>query len=572
MHHGGMEQRTDSDNGRFKVGNFFFGAVMLIIFAPLFSLMLLLDCHGPGLGQWVRVPCRIVHSEVVREEPDRFVLTAVFTYERNGRTLEAHWLQGASEITVLRHHGEDGDAVRESWERMAKREFVFGRLEERLPILAKYAPGTEHVCLVDSLSPEVAVLPVDAPGTGSQADSGGNLVVGVVVVVLWVGAIALVASAFPSVRRRLPGDPKELAKAFVLSLFGLSFATVGLAHMPDAIRSHALAAGPWRAVPATVLYAGTTSHRSDSSTLYSVRVGYEYEIGGETFEGDRYDSPVSETSSSRIPDRRKLDAAYPEGKKIRVWVSERDPRRSVLRHPGEHEGIAWVLVFLSFGFFGFAAVGCGLYLLQRELARGRCIGARNRWTLKRWRAGTILLAVMTVLANLLGWGFAIAFLGGPHEPIDRLAAVFPAAGAGLAVLLAFRLVRDARAPDLALVLTAPDPDDPARALLDWRLAPRADLAALELLLSDDADDSRRNPTNILIVRYEAPSIPAAATETLPLPLPYFREPSLASMSGRGRRVIVPPRHCIAVRFTLRSATRPLVLTYPLPDGLPVSPV
>ncbi len=546
---------------------------MLIIFAPLFSLMLLLDCHGPGLGHWVRMPCRIVRSEVVRENPGRFVLTAVFTYERDGRTLEAHWLQGASEITILRHHGEDGDAVRESWESLAKREFVFGRLEERLPMLAKYAPGTEHVCLVDSLSPEVAVLPVSLPGTGSQADPVGNLFVGSFLIPLWGGGIILVAGAFPSVRRRLPGNPKELGKALFLTLFGLPFATIGLASLPGALRVHALATGPWRAVPATVLYAGTASHRSDSSTRYSVRVGYEYEIDGETFEGDRYDSPVTETSYSRSPDRRKLDAAYPEGKKIRVWVSERNPRRSVLLRPGAHEGIAWVLVFLSFGFSGFAATGGGLYLLHRELARGRCVGTQNRWVLKRWRAGTILLAVMTVLANLLGWGFAIAFLGGPHEPIDRLAAIFPAAGVVLAVLLAIRLVRDARAPDLALVLTSPDPDDPSRALLNWRLTPRADLATLELWLSDDAEYTRRPTSNSRrIARHEAPSIPAAATETLPLPLPYFPKPSQGSrIHARGMRTIVPPRYCITARFTLRTSSRPLVLSYPLPDTLPVAP-
>ena len=568
-----MEQRTDSDNGRFKAGNFFFGAVILVLFAPLFSLMLLLDCHGPGLGHWVRVPCRIVRSEVVRENPGRFVFTAVFAYERDGRTLEAPWLQEPSSGTILLHRGRDADAVRESWESSAKREFMFGRLEDRLPMLAKYAPGTEHVCLVDSLSPEVAVLPVSLPGTGSQADPGGNLVVGVAVIELWVGGIVLVATAFPSVRRRLPGDPQELAKAFVLTLFGLPFATIGLTHMPEAIRSHALVAGPWRAVPATVLYAGTTFYGSGSPPLYSVRVGYEYEIGGETFEGDRFDSPISDTGYSRHPDIRKLEAAYPEGKKIRVWVSERDPRRSALRRPGAHEGIAWDLFFLSFGFLGLVATGGGLYLLHRELARGRCIGTQNRWVLKRWRAGTILLAVMAVLANLLGWGFAFAFLGGPHEPIDRLAAIFPAAGVVLAVLLVIRLVRDARAPDLALVLTSPDPDDPAHALLEWRLAPRTDLAALELWLSDDAEDSRRpTPNSRRIARHEAPSIPAAATETLPLPLPYFPKPSQGSrIHARGMRTIVPPRYCITARFTLRTSSRPLVLSYPLPDTLPVAP-
>lgn len=561
-----MEQRTDSDDGRFKVGNIVIGAIMLLFFAPLFSLMLV-DCQG----HWVRVPCRIVRSEVVRKNPGHFVFSAVFAYERDGRTLEAPWLQEPESGTILLHRGEDGDTVLEHWDSMAKREFVFGRLEERLPLLAKYAPGTGHICLVDSDYPEIAVLPVEPPGTGRHVDPEGYLVVVVGVIELWVGGIVLVACAFPSVRRRLPGDPRKLATPFLLTLFGLPFATVALAHLPGALRSHAIAAGPWREVPATVLYAGSTFASSGSPPLYSVRVGYEYEIGGKTFESDRFDSPLYDTAYSRHPDQRKLDAAYPEGRKIRVWVSERDPHRSSLRRPGGHDGLAWTLFYLSFGFLGFATITGGLYQFHRELSRGRCIGTKNRWTLKRWRAGTLLLAVMTVLANMLGWGFAIVFLGGPHEPIDRLAAVFPAAGVGLAVLLVFRLVRDARAPDLALVLTAPDPDDPSRALLDWHLAPRADLAALELLLSDDADDSRRNPTNILIVRYEAPSIPAAATETLPLPLPYFREPSLASMSGRGRRVIVPPRHCIAVRFTLRTATRPLVLTYPLPDGLPVSP-
>lgn len=260
----------------FDFGRMLFGCVF-VAFVSVFVWIMSDVFVAPSLNGYETAHCRIVKSSIEMEKVDRFVFTAEFAYEHLGRSYKSNSLC-----------------------RPEQSEFEFSRLASRLPILEKYAPGTEHECLVNPANPFDAVLAVENPAEDPDALSGntGPIVAGMVLALFLSFGAFMIVSAFPSVRRfGTPPRMKKLLVAVVLVLFGSPFMTVGSLGLVRHVRewSEAKAYVP---VPAKVLYSGMYSSRAGgrhSHTVYGVRVGYEYNVDGKKYEGDRLS--ISQISS-----------------------------------------------------------------------------------------------------------------------------------------------------------------------------------------------------------------------------------------------------------------------------------
>ncbi len=113
-------------------------AVNIFFVLFLFSLFASASSSAPSTRGWAEVPCRIESSSVERRRVDDFAFTAEYSYYWNGLMHRAAALDRPGGT----HH-------------------TFHRLETRLPLLEKYAHGTDHVCLVDPGNDDNAVLPVE---------------------------------------------------------------------------------------------------------------------------------------------------------------------------------------------------------------------------------------------------------------------------------------------------------------------------------------------------------------------------------------------------------------------------
>ena len=109
----------------FDFGRMVFGCVF-VAFVSVFVWIMSDVFFAPSLKGYETVPCRIVKSSVMMEKVNRFIFTAEFAYEHHGRTYKSNSLRRPG-------HGE----------------FEFSRLASRLPLLERYAPGTEHECRVN---------------------------------------------------------------------------------------------------------------------------------------------------------------------------------------------------------------------------------------------------------------------------------------------------------------------------------------------------------------------------------------------------------------------------------------
>lgn len=109
----------------FDFGRMVFGCVF-VAFVSVFVWIMSDVFFAPSLKGYETIPCRIVKSSVKMEKVNRFIFTAEFAYEQHGRTYKSNSLRRPG-------HGE----------------FEFSRLVSRLPLLERYAPGTEHECRVN---------------------------------------------------------------------------------------------------------------------------------------------------------------------------------------------------------------------------------------------------------------------------------------------------------------------------------------------------------------------------------------------------------------------------------------
>ena len=451
----------------FAFGRMVFGCA-IVAFVSVFVWFMSDALFTPSLKGYEAVPCRIVKSSVKMEKVNRFIFTAEFAYEHNGRTCKSNSLR-----------------------KPGRGEFEFNRLASRLPLLEKYAPGTEHECRVNPENSFDAVLAVENPVEDPDALSGntGPIVAGMVLALFLLAGVFMIASAFPSVRRLVTTPRvKKLLIPIGLVLFGCPFMTVGsiglLQHVRE--RSEAKAYVP---VPAKVLYSGMYSFRSGGRhphTSYSVRVGYEYAVGGKKYEGDRL--AISQVSSNNYDHHRHLANKYKKGDVVTAYVSPDDPRKSVLEKSGGLGDIGWMAFMGLFGAVGFAIVVGGL-LTMFSLLRGSN-GAPlsfERRILKRSHANWVIPGLFTVVWNVFSWSFVLGFVGEEQvrrfDPLLFILVIFPLVGIFLIGCFIFEIVRELRAPRLVLTLSCAMWKQGSPAQVDWSLENPEEIESLEITLA-----------------------------------------------------------------------------------------
>ena len=450
----------------FDFGRMVFGCIF-VAFVTVFAWIMSDALFTPSLKGYETVPCRIVKSSVKMEKVNRFIFTAEFSYEHNGKTCKSNSLR-----------------------RPGRGEFEFSRLASRLPLLEIYAPGTEHECLVSPENPFDAVLAVENPVEDPDALSGdtGPIVAGMVLALFLLAGVFMIASAFPSVRRLVTTPRvKKLLIPIGLVLFGCPFMTVGSIGLAQHVRERSEAKA-YVPVPAKVLYSGMYSFRSGGRhphTVYSVRVGYEYAVDGKKYEGDRL--AISQVSSNNYDHHRHLANKYKKGDAVTAYVSPDDPRKSVLEKPGGLGDIG-VMGFMGlFGVVGFAIIVAGLWMTLSFLrgSNGAPLSFERRF-LKRSYAELWVLCLFAFVWNVFSWSFVLVFVG--EEQVSRFdprllfLAIFPLVGLFLIGVLLWKIVRELRAPRLVLTLSCAMWKQGSPAQVDWTLENPEEIESLEVVL------------------------------------------------------------------------------------------
>ena len=481
---------------------------------------------GRATADWQEVPCRIESSSVERRAVDNFAFTAQYAYYWNG---------------LLRHST--------ALNRTNATHYAFSSLADRLPLLEKYAPGTEHVCRVDPANDDTAFLPVERPGdTASGAKNVGWALFGAFFLLAVLAGIWQIVEAFPETRRLWDGRLKKAIPALCLLLFGLPFALAGASMLfSEALPSLKLSREDFVAVPGKVLYTGTVSHSGNRSITYSPVVAYEYDFQGQKYENDSFNGPQGDYSTSDRRSVRQVARSYQPGSTVEVWVLPSNPRHSALRPVGDTVKYGTLGASVLFLLVGLGVSGAGLFLLVRALG-AKPAAQPGQWTLRRSCTNTLFLGAFAGFWNLLAWSMALVFMGepGPRDPMMLFFWVFPLIGLGVAAAFAVSLRRDLRAPKLAMTLSLPDGATPT---LDWRLDDPSDLRSLSIRLEGLAPgyEGRDHVVFSILVRKHPAPVPESWRETFSFPPDDAEKWRLSA--------------------TLENPTsrRPLLLHYPLPD-------
>ena len=225
---------------KFLFGHFLFGCVWLAYIGGMASLALSVILRS-NLKEYDSTTCRIERADVRQTSIDSFAFTAEFTYEYGGKTIKATSLG-----------------------RPNQQEFEFSRLEARLPLLEKYAPGTVHVCRVNRENPSDGVLPVEnpVPELGGIWQVPVIACVCIVVTIFLSVGLGMIAFAFPGLRRKATkAVKKRLGGAFAM-LFALPFGIIGIGIIASTILTQKEASG-FIPVQAKILYSGVASQLYD---------------------------------------------------------------------------------------------------------------------------------------------------------------------------------------------------------------------------------------------------------------------------------------------------------------------
>jgi hypothetical protein len=456
-----MKQKKGFEFGRMVCG------CAIVVFVSV-SVWFMSDAlFTPSLKGYEVVPCRIVKSSVKMEKVNRFIFTAEFAYKHNGRTCKSNSLR-----------------------KPGRGEFEFNRLASRLPLLEKYAPGTEHECRVNPENPFDAVLAVENPVEDPDALSGntGPIVAGMILALFLLAGVSMIASAFPSVRRLVTTPRvKKLLIPIGLVLFGCPFMTVGSIGLVQLVRER-YEAKSYVSVPAKVLYSGMYSFRSGGRhphTVYSVRVGYEYAVDGKKYEGDRL--AISQISSNNYDHHRHLANKYKKGDAVTAYVSPDDPRKSVLEKSSGLGDIGAMAFMGLFGVVGFAIIVAGLWMTLSFLrgSNGAPLSFERR-ILKRSHANWVIPGLFTVVWNVFSWSFVLGFVGEEQvrrfDPLLFILVIFPLVGIFLIGCFIFEIVRELRAPRLVLTLSCTMWKQGSLAQVDWSLENPEEIESLEIAL------------------------------------------------------------------------------------------
>ncbi|GAB4248859.1 MAG: hypothetical protein OHK005_15490 [Candidatus Methylacidiphilales bacterium] len=136
-----------------------------------------------------------------------------------------------------------------------------------------------------------------------------------------------------TVSKSTNGNMLIISLGTVFALAGL--VTTGIFSIP--IWTELAGLSGYVATPATVLSSEVRTHSGDNVT-YSVHIRYRYEVGGITFESDRYD--LMNLSSSGRADKDKIVQRYPPGASFTCYVAPTQPELAVIRNDWQ-----WIYLF-----------------------------------------------------------------------------------------------------------------------------------------------------------------------------------------------------------------------------------
>ena len=520
----------------FEFGRLLFGTAFVAFVCVFFTIMSG-DLFKPSLKGYETVPCRIVQSSVKMESVKQFRFSAEFSYERQGKTYKSSSLCSPGERT-----------------------FEFEHLASRQPLLEKFAAGTVHECLVNPNDPWDAVLavedPVESPG---ELGIAGPVLALIVLLLFFSVGVFLMATAFPAVRRLGTPRVKKLLVSGFLVLFGVPFATIGTGGLVHYF-SERSESDSYVPVQAKVLYSGLYSFRSGGRhphTSYGVRVGYEYVVNGKKYECDRL--AISNMTSNNYSHQQHVAGKYKKGDTVTAFVSQSDPRKAILEKP---KGLGELGMLLGMGLFGLLgiAVICGgiwsLFSALRTSAKDTLSFEGRR--LKRTHAW-LFIAVFAIVWNVFSWSFVFAFVGEEQfkriEPGLLVLAIFPLVGLLLLGTFVYMVVREIRAPRLALSLTCAmwKPGSPAQ--VEWSLQDADEVESLEIILEGSQMVGSGKHSHKVVVssksccRHDQSMVPGAGSFGFTVP---DKENGASSWA-------------FAAKVKSKSIRRPFGFSYPLPD-------
>ena len=485
---------------KFLFGHFLFGCVWLAFIGGMASLALSVILRS-NLKEYDSTTCRIERADVRQTSIDSFIFTAEFTYEYGGKTIKATSLG-----------------------RPNQQEFEFSRLEARLPLLEKYAPGTVHVCRVNRENPSDGVLPVEnpVPELGGIWQVSVIACICIVVTIFLSVGLGMIAFAFPGLRRKVTkAVKKRLGGAFAM-LFALPFGIIGIGIITSTILTQKEASG-FIPVQAKILYSGVASHRSTgsrghNSTTYSTLVGYSYEVSGRTYESDRYSAGPSVSTGNYDQQKRKADT-YKAGSEVTAYVSPRDPRKSFLTMPEKGANIALLLGMCAFAFAGIGFFIGGAWLFLSTFGSDDRASSFVNHVLRRSHADILQIGAFAILWNLIAWALSVAFTYdepiSQWGPVQYFVFIFPAVGLVLATVFVCKLIRELRAPKLTMSLSCAVWQPGSTAQVECRMDRPETVEKLEVALEIAEPRAYYKNTDRHVVSrtpccsLKAPTVPAA---------------------------------------------------------------
>lgn len=127
----------------------------------------------------------------------------------------------------------------------------------------------------------------------------------------------------------------------------------------------------WTPVPCEVLESSVETHPGDDSDTYSVAVRYRYEVGGRSYESDRYQFFSGSTGGHE--GKARVVESLPPGSVTTCRVDPENPAEAVLldRVTGEYWLALLPLVFVLVGAGGIAFTLVGVRETRRREAEGR---------------------------------------------------------------------------------------------------------------------------------------------------------------------------------------------------------
>lgn len=191
----------------------------------------------------------------------------------------------------------------------------------------------------------------------------------------------------PRRNRRSKGTPGDGRGAWVLALFALPFASIGIGVLVLWVVpmlydwSRMLA---WQPVPAQVVSAVLEKRRSSGSTTHGVAVVYRYEVAGTPYEGRRaaLSGAFDNLGSFQRDLALRLASAQNSGTPVAVWVNPGRPAESVVDRSLRPGLLALQMGFVvAFGGFGVGTLVWVWRLRRRATAPpgGQVAQGDQRW-------------------------------------------------------------------------------------------------------------------------------------------------------------------------------------------------